>query len=241
MAMRAIMYSHGSHEQDLEGNLTINSPRTLEALKFVKALFQETMTAEVLSWDASSNNGKMLAGRASLILNAISVTRAGESGKLPIHEKIGLAKAAKGPVRRIGLAQAINCYVVWKFAENIDGAKKFLVDYADNFKQGFLASEFYNFPSFAGTVPDIKQIIAKDAKAVPPDKYAVLSDALDWTTNVGYPGYSNAAIDETFNTWAINTMFAECATGAESPESALARCETKMKAIWAKWKERKLI
>jgi multiple sugar transport system substrate-binding protein len=241
MAVRAIMYSHGAHEQDVEGNLTINSPQTLEAIKFAKALFEETMTAEVLAWDPSSNNRQILAGRSSLVLNAISVTRAGENQKLPIHEKIALAKAAKGPVRRIGLEHVMDCYVIWKFSENIPGAQKFLIDYIDNFKQGFSASEFYNFPCFAKTVPDIKQLLAKDSKAVPADKYAVLDDVLDWATNVGYPGYANAAIDETFGTWALNTMFAEAATGAETPENALARCEAKMKAIWAKWKDRGMI
>src|ERR1700726_3576147 len=208
MAMRAIMYSFGAHEQDSEGNLAINSKATLETLKFVKALFEETETPEVLAWDPSSNNRQMLAGRSSLVLNAISVTRPGENDKLPIHEKIGLAKAAKGPVRRIAPEHVMDCYVVWKFAENIDGAKKFLVDYVDSFKQGFLASEFYNFPSFPATVPDIKQLLAKDAKGIPADKYAVMSDVLDWATNVGYPGHSNAAIDETFHTWVLNTMFA---------------------------------
>ena len=241
MAMRAIMYSFGAHEQDVNGNLTINSPQTLEAIKFVASLFKETETPEVLAWDPSSNNRQMLAGRSSLVLNAISITRAGENDKLPIHEKIGLAKAAKGPVRRIGLEHVMDCYVVWKFAENIDGAQKFLVDYIDNFKKGFLASEFYNFPSFPGTIPDITQIISNDPKGVPHNKYAVLSDVLDWATNVGYPGYSSAAVDETFNTWVINTMFAEAATGAETPENALNRAEAKMKAIWAKWKERNLI
>src|SRR5712691_8829964 len=78
MAMRAIMYSHGAHEQDIEGNLTINSKETLECLKFVTALFKETMTPEVLAWDPSSNNRQMLAGRSSLVLNAISITRTGE-------------------------------------------------------------------------------------------------------------------------------------------------------------------
>jgi multiple sugar transport system substrate-binding protein len=241
MAMRAIMYSFGASEQDPEGNLAINSKETLEAIKFVTALYKETETPEVLSWDPSSNNRQMLAGRSSLVLNAISVTRAGENDKMPIHEKIGLAKAAKGPVRRIGLEHVMDCYVIWKFSENIDGAKKFLVDYIDNFKQGFLASEFYNFPCFASTVPDIKQIISNDPKAVPHDKYAVLSDVLDWATNVGYPGYSNAAIDEAFNTWVINTMFAKAATGAETPENALKQAETAMKAIWQKWQDRKMI
>src|SRR5919108_5647563 len=180
MAMRAIMYSFGSHEQDAEGNLTISTPNTLEALRYVKALFQEAMTPEVLAWDASSNNRQMLAGRSSLVLNAISVTRTGENDKLPIHEKIGLAKAAKGPVRRMGLEHVMDCYVIWKFSENIAGAKKFLVDYIDNFHDGFTASEFYNFPCFSSTVPDLKQLISNDAKAVPADKYAVLSDVLDW-------------------------------------------------------------
>jgi multiple sugar transport system substrate-binding protein len=241
MAMRAIMYSFGAHEQDADGNLAINSKETLESLKFVKALFQETETPEVFAWDPSSNNRQMLAGRSSLVLNAISITRAGENDKMPIHEKIALAKPPKGPVRQIGLEHVMDCYVTWKFSENIDGAKTFLVDYIDNFKQGFMASEFYNFPCFSKTVPDLTQLIAKDSKAVPPDKYAVLSDVLDWATNVGYPGNSNAAIDETFNTWAINTMFAEAAAGAETPENALARAEAKMKAIWAKWKDRKMI
>jgi multiple sugar transport system substrate-binding protein len=241
MAMRAIMYAFGSHEQDPEGNLTINSKNTLEALRFVKALFEETMTPEVLAWDASSNNRQMLAGRSSLVLNAISVTRTGENQKMAIHEKIGLAKAAQGPVRRIGLEHVMDCYVIWKFADNKDGAQKFLVDYIDNFKQGFMASEFYNFPCFAKTVPDLKQLIAKDAKAVPPDKYTVLEDVLDWATNVGYPGYSNAAIADSFNTWVLNTAFARAATGAETPETALTQAENAMKAIWAKWKDRKMI
>ncbi|MGH7036296.1 MAG: extracellular solute-binding protein, partial [Stellaceae bacterium] len=158
MAMRAIMYAFGSHEQDESGNLAINTPQTLEAIKYVTALFKETMTPEVLAWDPSSNNRQILAGRSSLVLNAISVTRTGENDKMPIHEKIAIAKAAKGPARRIGLEHVMDCYVIWKFAENIDGAKQFLGDYIDNFKQGFLASQFYNFPCFASTVPDLKQI-----------------------------------------------------------------------------------
>jgi multiple sugar transport system substrate-binding protein len=241
MAMRAIMYAFGAHEQDEEGNLTINSPQTLEALKFVKALFEEAMTPEVLAWDASSNNRQILAGRSSLVLNAISVTRTGENTNLPIHEKIALAKAAQGPARRIGLEHVMDCYVTWKFSQNIDGAQKFLIDYVDNFQKAFDASQFYNFPCFAATVPDLVKAVSNDPKGVPPDKYAVLADVLDWATNVGYPGYSNAAIDETFGNWTLNTMFAKVATGYDKPEDALANAEKAMQGIWAKWKERGMI
>src|SRR5262249_41452434 len=115
MALRAIMYAFGAGEQDAEGNLAIKSKETLEALKFGKALFEEAMTPAVLAWDPSSNNRQILAGRSSLILNAISVTRTGETNKMPIHEKIWLAKTAQGPARRIGLEHVMSCYVVWKF------------------------------------------------------------------------------------------------------------------------------
>jgi multiple sugar transport system substrate-binding protein len=36
-------------------------------------------------------------------------------------------------------------------------------------------------------------------------------------------------------------MFSEAAAGAETPENALKRAEAKMKAIWSKWKDRKMI
>src|SRR5437870_3842688 len=88
----------------------------------------------------------------------------------------------------IGLEHVMQCYVVWKFAENIEGAKKFLVDYTTSFKDAFLAGEFYDFPCFPKTVPDLTTLISNDTKAHPPDKYKVFDDVLNWATNVGYPG-----------------------------------------------------
>lgn len=146
MAMRAIMYSFGSSVQDAEGNPCLDSKETLEAVKFVKALFDECMTDEVFTWDASANNRFMISGKGSLALNAISITRTAEKTAPDMAKKIWLAKACKGPVRRMGLEHVMDVYVIWKFAENIDGAKKFLVDYISNFRRAFLASEFYNFP-----------------------------------------------------------------------------------------------
>jgi multiple sugar transport system substrate-binding protein len=238
MAMRAIMYSFGASVQDPEGNPTLKSKHTLEAIKFVRALYKETMTDEVFTWDASSNNRFMLAGKGSLALNAISITRTGENKKIPVADKIWLAKAAKGPVRRIGLEHVMDVYVIWKFAKNIEGAKQFLVDYIGNFRKGFMASEFYNFPCFPQTVPDLKQLIANDAKAHPADKYKVLEDVLDWATNVGYPGYANAAIDEVFSTWVISTMFAQAASGKLTPEDALNQADKEVRRIFKKWRDK---
>lgn len=241
MAMRTIMYAFGAHEQDANGNLILNSKETLETIKFVKALFQEAMTPEVFTWDASSNNRAMIAGKISLALNAISITRTAEKDDPEISKKIQLTKALRGPARAIGLEHVMQCYVVWKFAENIDGAKKFLVDYTSDFRQAFVAGEFYDFPCFQKTVPDLTKLIADDRKAHPANKYKVLEDVLNWATNVGYPGYANAAIDEIFGTWVLNVMFAKAASGSATPEEALREADAACKRIFGKWKEKGLV
>jgi len=238
MALRAILYSFGGSEQDANGNLALKSKPTLQALRYVKALYQDAMTPEVLTWDSASNNNAMLGGRASLALNAISLTRTGENQQLPVTDRILLARAARGPARAVGLPHMMNVYVIWKFASNVADAKKFLVDYVGNFRHGFAAGGYYNFPSFPGTVPELKKLIASDAKASPPNKYAVLDDVLSWTANVGYPGYTNAAIDEIFYGWVLNEMFAKAATGAETPERALDIAHAQCEKVWAKWRAR---
>ena len=243
MTMRAIMYSYGASVQDEEGNVIINSKQTLEAVKYVRALFKEAMTPEVVNWDSASNNRLMLEGKGSLVVNAVSILRTAEKNKetAELSKKIWLAKTPAGPVKRMGLGHIVSVYVIWKFAENIEGAKQFLVDYVGNFRKAFLACEFYNFPCFLDTVPDVQEIIANDPKADPPDKYKVLEDVLDWTTNVGYPGYANAAIDEIFITGVVTTMFRKAATGKLNPENAIKEAEVKCEEIFAKWKARGLV
>jgi multiple sugar transport system substrate-binding protein len=236
MAMRALLWSFGGAEQDEAGNVTINSKQTIEALKFMKALYQESETAEVFTWTPPSNNQAMLAGRVSYVANAISITRQSEREKLPIDSKIMISRALKGPVRRIAAEHVMNCYVIWDFAENKDGAQQFLIDYVDAFHDGFIAGQFYNFPCFPSVVPKLKEEIANDPRANPNNKYAVLGDVLDWATNVGYPGYASAAIDESFKTWVIPTMFAKVARGDETPENAAKAAETEYKRIFDRWK-----
>jgi multiple sugar transport system substrate-binding protein len=240
MAMRAVLYSFGASEQDADGDLALDSKQTLEAVRFVKALYKEAMAPDVLAWDSSSNNRAILAGKASTVLNATSVTREAEKSGMPIGEKIWLAKAPKGPARRLGPEHVMSCYCIWNFSPNIEIAKQFLVDYVGAFEDAFVNSGFYNFPCFP-TVPNFGDDIKVDSNAKPSDKYAVLADATEWATNVGYPGYTNAAIDDGYSTWVLNTMFAQAATGAISPEEAVKEAHKKYEAIWAKWRERKLM
>jgi len=149
-AMNAIMYSFGASVQDEMGNIVINSKETLEAVRFVKALFEEAMTrmASWSSWRWHLNS--MISGELSLTSETNIITRTVEIGLPEMSEKIQLAKTPEGPVRRMG-SNRMASYLIWKFAENIEGAKQFLVDYVGNFQKVFLASWTTNtgYPGYA--------------------------------------------------------------------------------------------
>ena len=236
MAARAVLWSYGGAEQDAEGHVTLNSKNTIEAVKYMRELYRQCETPEVFSWDPSSNNRGILSGKLSYVQNAISVTRSAEKDNPEMSKQIQLRPALKGPVRRIAAEHVMSCYVIWEFAENKEGAKQFLADLIESFSNAFNASEFYNFPCFPATVPDIKKRLSNDPKAVPNNKYAVLGDVLTWATNVGYPGYATAAIDEVFNTFVIPTMFAKAARDEMSAEAAVKAADTEVRRIFAKWK-----
>jgi multiple sugar transport system substrate-binding protein len=236
MAMRALLWSFGGAEQDEAGHITLYSKQTVDAVKFMRELYKQCETPEIFSWDVSSNNRGILSGKLSFVQNAISVTRAAEKDNPEMSRQIQLSRALKGPVRRIAAEHVMECYVIWNFAENKEGAKRFLADLVDNFSTAFNASEFYNFPCFPSTVPDLDARLSNDAKAVPHDKYHMLSNALSWTTNVGYPGYATAVMDEAFNTFVIPTMFARAAREEMTAEDAVRAADTELKRISNKWK-----
>ncbi len=236
MAMRAILWSFGGSVQDEHGNVAINSKHTIEALKYMRALFQDAETPEVFTWDPSSNNRAMLAGKVSFVDNAISITREAENKQMDIAKQIMISRALKGPAARLAAEHVMSCYVVWKFAENQEGAKQFLADFIDHFHDAFAASKWYNFPCFPSTVPNLQKEIEFDPLAEPHDKYKVLGDVLTWATNVGHPGYATAAIDEVFNTFVVPTMFAKVARNEMSAEDAAGAAEKEVKRIFEKWK-----
>jgi multiple sugar transport system substrate-binding protein len=241
MALIALTMCFGGFIQNEAQRVTLNSPGTVEALKFMQSLFRNGMTNEVFAWTAASNNQAMLAGKLSLALNAISITRSAELSNPELARNIALAAIPAGPKGRLGLEHVMGCYVIWKFAKNKATAKKFLVDLEWKYTGAFENSRFYNFPSWPGSVKNIPVRLARDP-ALPKGKYKVLDEINQkYTKNVGYPGFSNPAIDEVFNKFLIPAMFAEVAQGKRSPADAAKTFDGVIREIFQKWRNRKKI
>jgi len=236
-SLPALMLAYGSSIQDDKGNLAINRPATVEAVKVGAAIFRTGMTDEVFNWDGPSDNRYLASGRASLILDALSAMRAVEQQDSKLASQIALAPVPAGPAAQLSPPSVMSVYVIWKFSRNQEMAKQFLVDLALNCREAFLRSDFYNLPAFPGAVPDLGELVANDARAQPADKYALLADATRWSTNLGHPGHTNAAVDEVVNQYLIPEMFAAAARGEMTPEEAVRTAEARIKPIFERWRQ----
>jgi multiple sugar transport system substrate-binding protein len=241
MAMMALMMCFGSFIQNSDQRVTLNSKGTREALKFGRDLFRKGMSNEIFAWTAASNNQAFLAGRLSLALNAISIPRSAELSNPDLAAKTALAPIPKGPNGRLGLEHVMHTYMIWRFAENKKMAVKFLADLEWKYTGAFENSRFYNFPSFPNSVKYIPKRLARDPNT-PKGKYNILETISDkYTKNVGYPGFSNAAIGELFDSYLIPQMFAEVAQGKRSPDDAARDYNRRIGVVFAKWRKRKKI
>ena len=241
MAMRTILYAFGGSVQDEQGKVVLDSPHTRDAVTFVKELYEQTMTPEVMAWDASSNNRAMLAGKVSLVLNAISTTRAAENKatadrrQARAHTGVEGPRARDRPRARDGLLRHLEIRGEHRGREEIPRRLH------RQLRAGLQGQRVLQLPVLPHHRARHQGAARERSPGKPLGKYKVLDDVLHWATNVGYPGYANAAIDEIFNTWVLNTMFAKAATGTMPIADAIKEADSKCKAIFAKWDEKGLV
>ena len=237
LGLRSLLLAFGASVQDANQHPALKSSQTVTALKFCKTLYDEAMAAEVLHWDnVVANNRYMLAGEGNLTLNPISIIRSAENTKLPLASQLALRHTPEGPAGRLGVWSGTRRFVIWKFADNIELAKQFLVDYVGASRDALLASQYYLLPAFPGAIPDLPQLLAYDINSVPPDKYSILAEAGSWTNHVDYPGYVNETSREVYDQQLLSKMFVAVATGKMTPEEAMNQADQEVRKIYDKWR-----
>jgi multiple sugar transport system substrate-binding protein len=73
------LWSHGANLVDEKDKVIINSPETVKALEYIKAL-SETFVTGTASWNDAFNNKAFLTGEVSLTNNGVSIYAAAKAG-----------------------------------------------------------------------------------------------------------------------------------------------------------------
>ena len=241
---RSLIWSFGGQVQDECGNVTLDSPQVVDAVKYQAKLFHSAETPEVFSWNAASNNQAFVSGRASYIQNSISFYRTAQESNPKNAEDTGFRPGLKGPTGQVHqTAHVWFIYVLPKYVTDktqIEAAKKFLLDLTANYSSDTYYSKLYDFPAYPPTVPQLTQnggwIDHDPWGSNPPDKLSVMKGALAWTAWLGYPGYANPATSEVYNTFLLSTMMAQAARGEKTPEQAVKDTAAQVQQIAEKWK-----
>jgi ABC-type glycerol-3-phosphate transport system substrate-binding protein len=242
MVLRGLLWSRGASIQDANEKVVINSPETIDAVEFMARLFKETMTNEVFSWTAASNNQGLVAGKLSYIVNSISAWRTAQGSNPTVADDVFFVPALKGPAKQVAAQHVLYNWIVPKHAKNPDAAKEFLLHYTNNFAAATYASKLYDFSAFAQRTPDLEKWLTTDPfGAKPADKLKFLKDATQWSTNIGYPGPANTAEGEVFSTFIIPNMFARVARGQQSAKDSVTRAEGEINAVFDKWRKQGLV
>jgi multiple sugar transport system substrate-binding protein len=236
--LRGILWSFGGQEVDKDGKtVAINSKETIEAYKFVKALYTDSMEDEVLAWDDRNNNVCLNSGKCGIILNPISAYIAARKDdalipntQRPIHLVINHVLPPKGPAGR-HMSASPTSVGIWEFSPLKDVAKEFLAYHftKENYDKHLVASEGYN-QSFLGDFT-FHPVYASNLKYYFHPYIASYSHAPGW------PGSPTAAAEVVWDKFIIPDTMAACATGKQTAEQAVQDAEREMKRIYQRYVE----
>lgn len=225
---RSVLYSFGGTEQSPDGQkVTIASDETLSAIKFGVDLFNRGMTDEVFSWDDSGNNRLLLSGRGSWIDNATSAYITAKNDAPDVFSNSAIALQPKGPEgaksgRRNGVDG--NAWAVWKWANDVDTTKAFIVDWYDQWQEWGKVTSGYNSPP-------LLDMWKKPMPGLEDPNFQIMQDWRDVAFVAGREGAFNSAIEEVNATFVMPNMFARAVRG-ESPDAAMKWGESEYKRIF---------
>ncbi len=247
VVIRSIIWSHGGAIQDQNENVTLNSPETIEAVKFLDRLFAESMSEAVLDWKPSSNNEGLINGQLSFIQNSLSAYRTMQKVAPERAKNIGFSQPLAGPASSLAPAHVWMIYVVPKHAEPLElqAAKSFMLHLAANYGKAVFNSELYNFPAWPSTAP---QLDAKDGW-LDEDPFgdgvktnlSALSGSDDNFVNFGYPGVANPAISQIYDEKVITKMVERVVTGQMSAEESVQIADQRAREIFKIWRDKGLV
>lgn len=124
-----VLWGYGAALVDENSKVSINTPETIQALEYGKALF-ETFVPGTLAWLDPSNNKAFLAGETGLITNGISAYYAAKTSQDPkmqeIAVDIGHGDFPIGPVGFPTQGALVINSIVMKYTKYPNAAKEYL-------------------------------------------------------------------------------------------------------------------
>ena len=222
-----LLWSHGGEMVDANGKVTINSPETIESIKYAKELY-DTFIPGTESWLDVNNNRAFLAGQVSLTANGVSIYYAAK--KDPAMAEIAADMVSTNlPVGKSGKdveLHQVTTAVVFKYTKYPNAAKLYL-------------QYMFEKPQMDAWIESSSAYCCQTLKAYASNPiwtadpvFAPYSKASETLRTNGYAGPLGPASAGVMADYVLVDMYAEAVTGQQSPEDAAKRAETRAKRYY---------
>jgi multiple sugar transport system substrate-binding protein len=226
-SMLSILWSYGGKVMEADGvTIAINSKETAETVEYVKALYNDTMEPEVLSWDNAGNNRFMTSGKGSWIQNASSHYISAKTSKLKVAEDIYFQLSPAGPGGR-HTTMNLRSLGVWKFSKHVELGKE-LIRYLfeeERYIDYITSSDNYNHPIFP-------KFEAHPIWSIDP-KYEPLKTMGQYSHLYTWPALPDPKSQIVIYNYIIANMYAKAITGTSTKDS-VAWAEGEIKRVYEK-------
>jgi multiple sugar transport system substrate-binding protein len=224
-----LLWAHGGKVVDAKNQVVLDSPETIAALEYAKQLYA-TFIPGVLSWNDSNNNKAFLAGDISLTLNGISIWTVAKTSPDPklqeMAKDIYHAAAPVGPVGKPTEQQNVLVAYGYKHSKYPKAVKEYIRFMWDkeNYDAWEVASNGYVSPPLPAY--NNNPIWTSDPKITP------FRDCLKRCLDNGYAGDLGYASAGVMGDFVVVDMFAEAASGAQTPKDAASRAAERAKRYY---------
>jgi multiple sugar transport system substrate-binding protein len=222
-----MLWAFGGAEAKKDGKtVDINSPGTAKAVDYVRQLFKDGQTEDVLSWDDSSNNRAFLAEQVSVTANAASIYWAETKNAPQLRAVTDHALFPQGPAGRFGYSTAISLGI-FKFSK-VQKEAKALIKWMLEPKQ---YSAWMGIGE--GMMAGLLNFYEDDPVWKKDPKLEVVRQIPKYVRMPGYPAPPSRAAAEAMVKYVVVNMFARACKGMSTAET-IKIAEAEFKEIYGK-------
>ena len=222
-----LLLSFGSVAVDAEGNITIESDQTLQALEYLKELTQY-MPEEIYGWDDASNNRWLISGKGSCIQNPPSAWTVAKRTRPDIAAQCWHHDTPRGPAGRFRGALFYN-FALWKWCKDKTAAKdllKYLLESPQQWKI-LQAAQGYDMPQLK---PLYSHPVWQEEGPPKGTCYNYIPRGDEKLIVGGYPAKPEIGV-EIYSRHIIPVMVAKATTGEMSPSDAMKWCAKELEMV----------
>jgi multiple sugar transport system substrate-binding protein len=208
------LWSWGGMEVDPAGKVVLDSPATIESVKFLQAFWKDGCDERGFAWDDAGNNRAFLSQTISATLNGASIyieslrqpQRYRTEDGTPLNADMMHAPLPAGPAGHFGM-HLLQSNMLMKYSKSQEAAKEFLawIHAEKNFEKWFVSQKGFSTPC---TEKWERHAAWTDDPVMAPFKVAA---KLGWAP--GRAGPPNAKAADVLSQYVISDMYAKAVRG----------------------------